>query len=614
MSSQQTVHVLNQPYRIPFNLQAWPAIIGCILLIAYQLGLLRIFFPLLSGFDLSWRVAYYGFWLATLSVATLALVADRTLLLKATPVLVFTFFCLSLISMHEIGTIEKNYIVAMGIVAAVTILALASNPIALLRFSAAVTTLFSFVCLAEMPFPDGFTTADGRAAGFGVNPNVAAAMIVLGYSASVWALPRWVKAPFAVLTVAATAATLSRSTLLVLMAVIAFQIVGAAANGLRSGIRLKVGRSVWASVALAMILSVWFVFAMAVNDRIPVAAAGSFNGLTRLSEAVTDALASVEAAVKAAGPRKTGASVPGQVNTGVLERNELVAVAQEQEGTNSAASRALLLKLAWLSYLEHPQMGRGLEAAHALAPHNSFLLFPIAFGHIGWVVPFGFLALAVCYIRRWEQGAYPLGLAGLLFFSHDVLIFPGMLMPITLAQAALIASSKHSGDQYPDISRAIIKTSWAGLVLFAAGTLALHLWYTDRTIGQIDKETIIAGPGLSYHAPYPASAMPGMIRLGVSSEPPGKAPRMMEDGVPLPGVPARVPVVEAHGAGLFAIWRRTTLVLSASNNSDPRTNGRDYALDSPASVHPLMLAVMAAMLVWCAILSYCWRPTTGWKD
>ena len=589
-------------------------IIGCALLIAYQLRLVQIFFPLLSGFDLSWRLSYYGFWVVTLSVATLILVVERSLILKAAPVLGFAFFCLALISIHDIGAVEKNYIVAMGIVATVTILALASNPITLLRFSASVTALFSFACLAEMPFVDGFTTSAGRAAGFGVNPNVAAAMIVLGYSASVWALPRWAKVPYAVLTVAATAATLSRSTLLVLMAVIIFQIVGAAAKGLRSRIRPKVGNSVWASVGLALVLSGWFVFAMAVNDRIPVAAAGSFNGLARLNEAVTNALASIEADVKAVEPRKIRVSAPGRVNTGIVERNELVTVAQEQGATNSAVSRALLLKLAWLSYLEYPQTGRGLEAAHALAPHNSFLLFPIAFGHVGWVVPLGFLALAVCYIRRWEQGAYPLGLAGLLFFSHDILIFPGMLMSITLAQAALIASSKQTENQYPDISRTIIKTSWAGLALFATGTLALHLWHTDRTVSQIDKETIVAGPGLSYHAPYPASAMPGMIRLGVSSEPPGKAPRMMEDGVPLPGVPARVPVVEAHGAGLFAIWRRTTLVLSASNNSDPRTNGRDYALDSPASVHPLMLAVMAAMLVWCAILSYCWRPTTGWKD
>src|SRR5262249_14450743 len=53
-------------------------------------------------------------------------------------------------------------------------------------------------------------------------------------------------------------------------------------------------------------------------------------------------------------------------------------------GDDSISARVLFTKQAWLAYRGGPAFGVGLDRAHAYAPHNSFLLFALAFGPVGW--------------------------------------------------------------------------------------------------------------------------------------------------------------------------------------------------------------------------------------
>jgi hypothetical protein len=115
---------------------------------------------------------------------------------------------------------------------------------------------------------------------------------------------------------------------------------------------------------------------------------------------------------------------------------ELSRRAENEGRINSISARGLLMERAWIAYRDGPLFGIGIGLAHAFRPHNSFLLFALAFGPVGWLIPLGFIALA--------RKNVPLVLAtfAAAMVSHDIFLQPALLFPLALGAAADEATSK----------------------------------------------------------------------------------------------------------------------------------------------------------------------------
>jgi hypothetical protein len=130
------------------------------------------------------------------------------------------------------------------------------------------------------------------------------------------------------------------------------------------------------------------------------------------------------------------------------------------------------MERAFLSYRTGPVFGQGLTAAHALQPHNTFLLFAVAFGDLGWIVPIAFLGLTACWARNTQQ--LPLFLATLtgIMTSHDILLTPSILAPIVFGIVGL-NSLRYRADDASYVFPAMRYTAAAGPLLFAIGGASL---------------------------------------------------------------------------------------------------------------------------------------------
>jgi hypothetical protein len=103
---------------------------------------------------------------------------------------------------------------------------------------------------------------------------------------------------------------------------------------------------------------------------------------------------------------------------------------------NSVSARWLPMQRAWLVYKQEPFGGLGFAAAYDLEPHNSFLLFALALGPIGWLIPVGLIGLSALPLIRTRDPvhvALPLATFTIAMVSHNLLFAPGLLAPIALA-------------------------------------------------------------------------------------------------------------------------------------------------------------------------------------
>jgi hypothetical protein len=381
------------------------AVLGSLFVVAFQLQLLPFFSPLLINERLFWPIIYYGCGSLVTGLTLIILATQETILHRSLPVLVVCAVAAGLILIHPIDNISKNFFVATVFVACAFVLAIASAPFALLRFSASATVLSAVICLLDILFTHGFTNTAGRAAGLSINANVAAAGLLLGSASSYWAVPQRWRGPFLLIVGAAIFVTLSRSSLLAAIVIYSGVVADAIWTRVKSpGPRPRLG---WFRLGvLAIGLAGWIVAALFSNDRF-------FIATTLAYEQIGSALPTFEEA------RRIG------------RRAETVG------DINSISARGLLLERAFLSYQSGPFFGQGLAAGYALQPHNTFLLFAIAFGHLGWFVPISFLGLTLHWARRIQQ--LPLFFATLTVMatSHDIALTPSLLAPIVFGIAGL---------------------------------------------------------------------------------------------------------------------------------------------------------------------------------
>ena len=567
------------------------AALGALFVVAFQLQLVPFFSHLFVDDRLFWPVVFYGIWALAIGITMVLLIMQSSVRRQSLPVLAVCASAMLLTLIHPMDSVAKNFLVAVTFVACVGVLAIASAPFALLRFSASVTVLSAVICLLDILFRHGFSTTAGRAAGLSINANVAAAGLLLGAASSFWTVPQRWRGPFLLIIGTAIFATLSRSTLLAAVVICS----GVAADSLWTRIRSRAPRARirWiGSAALALALAGWIALALFSNDRFPVAATSNFlqvgsaptafaeareaianslraktatqveaNGLSIPRAAAGSSDASGTSLAEPAAPSTAApgpnalpsrhdldskakwklerklkseeiikevasrggdlaeareaiaswlrANTPPQVeatsrpepaapstaapgpNTlpsrhdleskpkSNLERKskseeviEEIARRAENEGDiNSISARGLLIERAYLSYQNGPFFGQGFAAAHALQPHNTFLLFALAFGDLGWIVPLAFLGLTAYSIRSVQQLPLFLASFAVMMTSHDIHFTLGLLVPFILGIAGLNAQRFHVDDE-PDAVTAIRYTAAAAPVAFAIGGIS----------------------------------------------------------------------------------------------------------------------------------------------
>jgi hypothetical protein len=387
-------------------------------IVGFQTNLISFFGPTLSEYQL-WHVAYYGYWLAALATVIAVLVRDRDIRNTTWPILALCSLSAALVPLHPLGWVAKNYLVAMGLCAAVAVLSVHAGK-RVIRIVLYATLFNAVFCMIDILFVHGFTNTVGRAAGLAEGPNIAAAQLVLGAAVSWRAVgPRWLWS-FVFLISAAIFVTLSRSSLLV--SVLVFIIAITPMLMQIRPLRLPIGRR---EICVGLGLAAWVLVALIVNDRFYVAANGAYHTVGQARDAVIKGIASVQGLL---GEPQWSIGVDGD---SLAYLNEQVL----KEGTvDSASAREMLLRRAILIYQSGPWTGLGLESAHELVPHNSYLLFALAFGPVGWLVPLAFVVLAFYMAgrRRNHSWEIPSVMALLMLLSHDLLLLPSTIILFSL--------------------------------------------------------------------------------------------------------------------------------------------------------------------------------------
>lgn len=353
------------------------------LIAAYQLQLIPLFSQRYVGAT-TFAAAYYGFWTFICCAALLTISrATMRIFLPAAALITLTL-------LYPIGPIAKDFIVAMVFFASVAVLSSAAGSMRMLRLVALVTTINACICLVEVLFKLDLSDTPGRAAGLNGNPNLAAIGLLIGAAATYRAVPGRLLGYFLLVVLAGTFVTLSKSALIAYVLIF----VPLISLGIRHGLyRFEIKQH----VAFAALLICWVATALSVNE-----------GFVFHLESAFHYLASANDQFQSASP-----------NISIEELGNI----------NSISARGLLLKSAWLSYLEHPLHGVGLDQAHRLIPHNSFLLFALAFGPIGWLIPPLFISMA------WRNAALAVAIFAVAMVSHDIFLMPALLCPLAIGVA-----------------------------------------------------------------------------------------------------------------------------------------------------------------------------------
>ncbi|RWD07346.1 MAG: hypothetical protein EOS58_00830 [Mesorhizobium sp.] len=478
--------------------------------VVYQAWFMPFSLPLFTGRDGYLRLALYALYGVVLIVSFAVVVTRRDVRKAISPLAIGAVVAVVPIALHPLGIVNRSYLTTLALGGSALTLMLTFAPPIVLRLSASVTALNAIVCFLDVLFTHGFTTTVGRAAGLAVNPNVAAAGLLLGGAASYRAVPKEWRPGFLVLVGGALSITLSRSTILAAVATVFLPSAAGIWQYYRASRRLRIDTAAWTrALAVALVLLSATFVALTTNRYFRAAIGQSFAGvlavntdLSEAGEAVDTSLA--RPAVPIGHPPQTDdarplsvepprlapsrnvpalpeESLPGDVATppkaipSAAGAARIQALSERLRGEgkkNSISARALFLERGLLAYQTGGFFGRGLEEAHVFVPHNTFVLFAIAFGHIGWLVPLGFLVFAFWFVRDAEDLPLGVALLGVMLTSHDVLLTPSLFIPVAIGIGSMLAAKTNpsrSREAYSSFAFGI----GGGVGLFAAASIVL---------------------------------------------------------------------------------------------------------------------------------------------
>jgi hypothetical protein len=261
------------------------------------------------------------------------------------------------------------------------------------------------------------------------------------------------------------------------------------------------------------------------------------------------------------------------------------------EGQRSSLSaRLLFLERAMLVYATAPFFGIGLDAAHALAPHNTFVLFALGFGHLGWLVP---LAVLGVILASGRSNGIPLAVALLatMATSHNIFVNPSLFILLAVGVAGLLVPAPTADDRR--YAPAVAGGALAGVVLFAVGCLALDLTRPPTAVIALEPRYIATRAG-AYQTAVTLPSFTGIWAIGTGGGESVGADYALRGG-------------DAHftrseqappGPGQFFVRADRRVSFLPPDGSNPVTSGVAYSLVAPISRGPLFWPLLAVVLAW----------------
>jgi hypothetical protein len=512
--------------------------------------------------------------------------------------------------LHPFDPVAKSYFISSVLFASIAIIASSYDACAVSRISALVVALNACLCLIGIMFADGFTNTPGRSAGFFVNPNVAAAALLLGVTGTAWSVPRTIRPSFIILVGGGILATLSRSTL---FAGITVATICTAVSVLRHGFRPLNFRTpgFWVAPVLSLCLPVWFLIAIHLNDRFEIAFLTAVRDsgrigivLAKATESITKApeINSNQVLAEASHGEGSLKDTPLRTRATLLATRKLTAEMQVAERTSSVSARGLAFERALVVYMESPLIGSGLARAHQLEPHNTILLLGVAFGLLGLII--AFLIVLVALVLAGFSGlhlAFGLSLAFLLFASHDILLVPALSVVLGIGYSGLLSRDRELSQipativpQWP-----IARTVVAGVLVFCLASILVLLRHPYINFNIAPNDTTHYDRN-AYLTNVHGFQFAGYLR-GTHEQ-----LSFIENETVLANHPSEMVSVETLGNGRFWIGSgrfRETLLFSASDNTDPRKNGYQYRFYQTARRSPLAILTIFLVVAWCAVVT-----------
>ena len=261
------------------------------------------FMPFIASHEDPTRFVVYALYGAVLVTSIAVLATRRDVRSKVLPLAIAAALTIAATALYPVGIAAKSYLITLFLGGGAIVLMLASVPLSVLRLSASVTALNALICLLDLFFAYGFTNTPGRAAGLAINPNVAAAGLLLGTAASYRAVSKKWRASFLVLVGTALLVTLSRSTLLVAFAAIAAPVVPRIWRRYRDGQRFQVDPTgCKRAFVVALVLLGAISAALTTNAYFRTAIDGSFAGILTAAEALDAAAEAIDTSLDQAVP------------------------------------------------------------------------------------------------------------------------------------------------------------------------------------------------------------------------------------------------------------------------------------------------------------------------
>ena len=600
-------------------------------IVVYQSWFMPYFLPFFTGRDEFAKLVFHALYGGVLIISIAVLVTRRDVLSAIVPLAIAAAMAVAPVALHPVGIVAECYLITLFLGGAAIVLMLASAPAIVLRLSASVTALNAIICFLDLFFANGFTNTPGRAAGLAINPNVAAAGLLLGAAASHgYAAKKW-RASFLVLVGAALLVTLSRSTLVAAFATVAVPVAVRIWQRYRSGRRFQIDPGDWArALAVAFVLFGASGVALTTNAYFRVAIGDSFAGALSVARALDEAKEAVDTSADRPPSAAADARAPDSVvlpattpeaSSASPEANpptDAPAVSAPQSNAtassvakmqalgkrladegkrNSISARALFLERGLLAYREGGFFGRGLEEAQPLAPHNTFVLFAIAFGHLGWLIPIGLVGFAFLFAR--DARDLPLGIAvvGVMLTSHDILLTPSLFLPVAIGIGGMLAvrtgPAQEQGSTWSFASGAV-----GGVTLFAAGCIAILSLTPPVAVERLRTEAMFTARG-GYEILLSPPQYPGLFQFNaLSANPPLQESYLREGRTSLRRVDWSPHAWPAVRQGEYTFRQRDAVLFAATDSSDPRQNGRTYEVAVPLSVSTLWFILLGTIIAW----------------
>jgi hypothetical protein len=588
---------------VPRVLASAAGAIVAVTIVLYQAWLMPFFQPFFAGREAFARVVFYALYGSLLLTAAMLFGTRADIRRKVLPLAAVSAVIVAATALHPIGMVTRDYIIAIGMGGAAVVLMQGSAPAAVLRLSAAVTVLNAVLCFVDLLFADGFTTTFGRAAGLALNPNVAAAAVLLGAAASHRAVPKRFHLSFVVLTLGSIAVTLSRSTMLAAAAAI---VIPAAVEGWRRARARRPLRTALDGVRpaafLAVALAAWVATATIVNPRFRPVVHAVVSDSLEFADAIGAAhefvaVAAQDASAGSANVAGPDAGVRPPAGADASRIAALDARLSDEGSRTSMSARALFLERALLEYRHSGFFGIGLEDAHPLAPHNTFLLFALAFGHPGWLIPLALVVLALYSGRDARDLPLPVAMLGTMATSHDILLTPSLFLPIAIGIGGMIASGTN-GRERQDVHRSIALGASAAAGLFVLGCLVIVSVVPSLTVERLSPASILRY-GDAYLARVPRQTYPGMFVPAIGAGPEDTMTFLRENARPLARVRWNLATRRPVAPGEYASSNGFVL-FALADGSDPRGRGHAIDLGLPHTVGVPFYALLATLAVWCA--------------